>query len=306
MRSPRPGSGCKPQFRNLTQAAGRDHFLDNLAQAVFLPLSVPLASPNVTEAQMSYRINLLGTIERTRVQAAAKARGAGLEIMPIEEAKTAFDSSRHDAMPGTEIRTDRAELNGKVAEVLRHGFLQKNKDNSLKVLRKAQVRLFFPAQAKATLPPPAVAAVPEPAPEVPAALPEPQPDPVVSEAPGAPVGDVQAAQQEIETWRGTSSAVPSNQDWQRVAEALTILHRKQGMDAPALDELLAAIFTDSSPRSIVPQSGEISTPFYEAETAIPGGCVAEVLRVGIEIPREGSPNRPVLPLVRLAPKSESS
>ena len=125
------------------------------------------------------------------------------------------------------------------------------------------------------------------------------------EVPSEPTQGVPSARELVEAWRGTSSASVSLQDWRLLAEALTDLHQTQAMDGPALDEMLAAVFVDGSPRSIVPQIGEATKPLYESETFVPGGVVAEVLRVGIEIPTDGSPNRPTLPLVRLAPKSES-
>ena len=320
-----------------------DYFLDNLAQTVFMPLAVPLASANLSNAQMSHRISFLGAIERTRVQAAAAARAAGLEMMIIEVSKTPFDGNRHDAILGTEIRTDRAELSGKVAEVLRHGFLQKNKDNSMRVLRKAQVRLFLQAQPKAPTPPPAVVSPPAvvPVPSVPkpvleSSKPQMQGVSQSQDVPPVPVSELtevqlpqsppeepaletqleeaahataaetgneaQGARQQIEAWQGTRGAEVGNSDWKTVAEALTLLHQTEGLDAPALDALLAGVFPEDSPRSILPQLGEVTKPLYEAETPLPEGCVAEVLRIGIDLSREGGLNRPVVPRVRLAPK----
>lgn len=350
-----------------------DYFLDSVAQAVFVPLSVPLAPSYLSEAQMNYRVSLLGAIERTRAQAAANVRKAGLDIMPIELSKTHFDGNRHDAILGTEIRTDRAELNGKVAEVLRQGFLQKDKDNATKVLRKAQVRLFLKVQPKAqapltptappvaasstpATPPKAAAPIIAPVMESPAQLPvrsqemepvsamtvapasiakassepasestaeaisEPvivatpivvteltaasEPKPIDAPEPenSAPVSPIPYAtpQQQVEAWRGFSVDMLSQADWESLAETLTTFHREQGRDASALDTLLTSIFPDSSPRSIVPQIGEIANPHYEAQSPVNGGVVAEVLRVGVDNTRDGNTHKPVLPLVRLA------
>ena len=278
---------------------------------------------------MNHRITLLGAIERTRMHAAVLTRGMGLEIMPVEVRKTPYDGNRHDTKAGTEIQTDLAELNGKVAEVLDHGFLQKNKDNSMRVVRKSRVRLYLQAPPKPALAPPSVMVkAPEPAaplaappatvavvlettaPE-PAAQPEPAARPPIPtpESAGASVGtanEVHTAKQQIEAHGGTSSASPSLAEWKTVAESLTILHQQGGLDAAALNAMLAAVFTDASPQCLVPQMGEVATPFYEAVTGVPGGCVVAVLRVGIELPREGGINRVAMPLVRLGPKQESS
>lgn len=320
------------------------YFLDNLAQTVYIPLSVPLAPLNLTEAQTSYRLNLLGAIERTRTRAATQLRQSGLEIMPVEVSKTAFDGNRHDAMLGTEIRTDRAELSGKVAEVLKHGFLQKNKDGTLKVVRKAQVRLFLQTQPKAVAPPhlPPPAAVRELPAEVPVVVPKPRtvpeivPEPVTHTATATPVlevkteaeageqlpapvlspslepsliemppetaQDVPTAREQIEAYRGISSASLSTADWENLSETLTVLYREEAMDASTLDQILSSVFPDRSPRCIMPQLGEVKKPIYTAEPNDPEGIVAEVLRVGIDLSRDGSINRPVAPLVRLAPK----
>jgi len=114
--------------------------------------------------------------------------------------------------------------------------------------------------------------------------------------------EAQEARRRIEVWQGTRVAEVGNSDWKTVAEALTLLHRMEGLDAPALDALLAGVFPEDSPRSILPQLGEVTKPLYEAEISLPEGCVAEVLRIGIDLSREGGLNRPVVPRVRLAPK----
>ena len=313
------GQRLQATFQKL--AAGSrdgDSFLDSLAQTVFVPLSVPLAPANLTEAQVNHRISLLGAIERTRMQAAALARGMGLEIIPVEVRKTPFDGNRHDAMLGTEIQTDRAELSGKVAEVLDHGFLQKSRDNSIRVLRKARVRLYLQAQPKPAVAPPA-AAPPTVMPAAPEAVaeqnvvseaepaartPAPAPGPVNVAAEGA--DDVRAAQQQIESYRGTNSASLSHPEWQDVAASLTVLYQSRGLDAAALNVVLADVFADNSPQCLLPQLGEATKPLYEVSTPPSSGCVAAVLRVGIELPSDGTPNRPVTPLVRLGPSQESS
>ena len=309
--------------------------LDSLAQTVFVPLSVPLAPTNLTEAQMNHRISLLGAIERTRMQAAALTRGMGLEIMPVEVWKTHFDGNRHETKAGTEIQTDLAEMNGKVAEVLDHGFLQKRRDNSTRVIRKSRVRLYLLAPPKPTAapsvsvaPPAVIETAPEPAvpvtapttiaavaPEETAPEAVTQPEPIVqpsvprpgpASAPFEGADDVHAAQQQIEAYKGTSSALPLIAEWGVVAESLTILHRKGRWDAAALDAMLGKVFTDVRPQCLLPQIGEATRPLYEVSASPSSGCVVAVLRVGIELPREGGIYRPVVPLVRLGPSQESS
>ncbi len=308
-----------------------DYFLTSLAQNIFLPLSVPLADLNLSEAQMNTRIALLGAMERTRQQSAAVLRKDGMEMMVVDVRKTTFDSTRHESTLGTEMRTDRADLNGKVVEVLRHGFVQKSQNGLERVIRKAQVRLYSHVQPKAVpiapIPvaplPETVAPLPEtvtplpetvtPLPETVTPLPEtvaPLPetvatDPIDQVKPAeVPIEDAHTAQQLFDAYRGTNSAAISLSDWKILADALTTLCA-QKMHAPALDEILAMVFPENSPRTIVPEIGETSKPMYESVSPVPGGIVAEVLRIGIELPSNGSPNRPVLPRVRLTTKEES-
>ena len=118
------------------------------------------------------------------------------------------------------------------------------------------------------------------------------------------IPDARTAQQLFDAYQGRSSATVSLSDWEILADALTILYR-QSQNTSALDEILAAMFSENTPRSIVPEIGETNKPLYECETPVPGGIVAEVLRIGIELPSNGSPNRPVLPRVRLTTKEES-
>ena len=297
----------------VTGSRDGDYFLDMLAQTVFLPLSVPLAALNLTETQMTMRISLLGAMERTRQQAAALTRKSGLEMMKIEVRKTAFDRTRHEAILGTEMRTNRADLNDRVAEVLRHGFVQKSQDNSEKVIRKAQVRLYFHIQPT----PAPVVPVPNALPTMPTT--PPMPEAMVTVEPEllnaqvsisvTPLAEIQipdahTAQQLFDAYQGRSSATVSISDWEILADALTISYG-QSQNTSALDEILATMFSENTPRTIVPKIGETNKPMYESVFPIPGGIVAEVLRIGIELPSNGSPNRPVLPRVRLTTKEES-
>lgn len=117
-----------------------DQFLNALAESVFEPLLVPLASADLSAPQAALRVQMVGALEQNRQRAAVHARDdLGLEIIPIVPKQTRFDPGLHDK--GAESPTDLEQLNGRIATVYRSGFIN-CKDTDRAVIRKAEVGVY--------------------------------------------------------------------------------------------------------------------------------------------------------------------